>query len=147
MCVYNTHTHTYMSPATLNTQLTTEPKQQTVPKVTVGPPPVYTKEGIPPPPPKNDYPPPPPPPAPPVKGDSPMAPPPPPPPAPPAPPVKGDSPVAPPAAPVPAPPQSGQQTGAYQPAAPKPTYVTAGAAGLQASALVLAAALAGVVAL
>ncbi|KAG6366481.1 hypothetical protein INS49_000658 [Diaporthe citri] len=114
----------------------------TVPKVTVGPPPVQTKEGIPPPPPKNDYPPPPPPPpAPPVKGDSPVAPP------PPAPPVKGDSPVAPPAAPVPAPPQNGQQTGAYQPVAPKPTYVTAGAAGLKASALVLAGALAGVAAL
>lgn len=109
---------------------------QTVPKVTVGPPPVQTKEGIPPPPPKGDNPPPPPPP-PPAKDNSPVAPP----PGPPAPPP------APPAAPIPAPPQSGQQTGAYQPVAPKPTYVTAGAAGLRASAIVLAGALAGVVAL
>lgn len=69
---------------------------------------------------------------------------PPPPAAPPAPPA---APPAPPAAPAPAPPQGGMQTGAYQPAPAKPTYVTAGASGLKASALVLAGALAGVVAL
>lgn len=131
--VLYTSTHTHMSHT--YTLLTTQ--TQTVPKVTVGPPPVHTKEGIPPPPPppKGDYPPPPPPP--PAKDNSPMAPP----PGPPAPPPP------PPAAPMPAPPQGGQQTAAPQPAAPKPTYVTAGAAGLRASAIVLAGALAGVVAL
>lgn len=118
-----------------HTRLTTPTPLQTVPKVTVGPPPIQTKEGIPPPPPP-----------PPAKGDYPVpAPPAPPAPAPPAPPAKGDYPVPAPA--PPAPPQGGWVTGSYQPVQPKPTYVTAGAAGLRVSALVLAGALAGVAAL
>lgn len=108
----------------------------TVPKPTWGPPPPAPPQGDkspPPPPPVAPIPAPPPPPPP--QGDK--SPPPPPPAQPPVAPV----------APIPAPPPQAPATGTWAQAPAKPTYVTAGAAGLTVSGAVLAGVMAGVAAL